>query len=188
MSAETGNDRYFFALWPARQVRHGLAQAAREWLGPERGPHRRTMASRFHLTLLYLGSIGHAQADRLKALLEHPRAQRWEAFDLILDRTGHFGSKVAWIGCSDIPPALRQLHEGLVRSTSEAGIFTQLEQEFVPHVTVSRHAGSRWLPSGPLDRPIRWPVRDFLLMRSMPSQGFAYRTVSHMPLVPIRGD
>lgn len=188
MTTEAGSDRYFFALWPAQPVRQALAQAAREWLGPDPGAHRRTVARRYHLTLLYLGAIGHAQAGRLPDALEHLRSRPWDAFDLTLDRCGHFGATVAWIGLSDIPPALRQLREGLMQSTSAAGIFAQPEQDFVPHVTIARHARGRWPPSGPLDRPIRWPVRECRLMRSEPSRGFAYRTVAQLPLATIHDD
>jgi len=146
------------------------------------------MASRYHLTLLYLGAIASAKTGLLQDLLIHLQTLRLKQFGLSMDRTGHFGSKVAWIGCTNIPPALQDLHAGLVRSTASAGIVTERAGAFVPHVTVARDAGSRWPASGPLQIPIRWPVHDFLLMRSMPSQQFAYRTVARFPLTPAHGD
>jgi RNA 2',3'-cyclic 3'-phosphodiesterase len=188
-NADAETDRYFFALWPAQPVRRQLEHAARTWLDACQGnivPRRRTLARRYHLTLLYLGSIVNADAHRLQNLLADLQCQRFDAFELTLDRTGHFGSNVAWIGCGNIPPALQALHEGLARSTAAAGIAVQDGDGFIPHVTISRHAGRRCPAASPLAAPVLWPVSEYLLMRSVPAEGFAYRTVARLPLATER--
>ncbi len=52
------------------------------------------------------------------------------------------------------------------------GVRSDAGLDFVPHVTVLRHA-DKPLPSCPID-PITWPVHDFALMHSQPGKPRRY--------------
>lgn len=140
-------------------------------------------ANRYHLTLLYLGALDAQAVERLPAFLADVAAIRMSAFELVLDRTGHFRAHAGWLGCTQTPTRVIDLHERLKHDARRHDMLpTAPQTDFVPHVTIARDAHGGWPASSTFDVAIAWPVREFMLMRSMPAEHFAYRAVARFPL------
>lgn len=105
------------------------------------------------------------------------------AFELVLDRAGGFPIATApgFLGCTTAPPGLHALWDGLERELAAEAVPVRAARERVPHVTVLRGAKPPW-PDTPLSPPVRWPVRDFHLLRSDLRGGFAYEVLATWPL------
>lgn len=164
--------RLFFALWPEAPQREAIAAAAAGLLGMASG--RQIPPERLHLTLLFLGPVPDRELPRLCAAAGRIRVP---AFELKLDRSGHFGARVFYLGCRSVPPPLSALREGLELASAPLPFD---RKPLTPHVTCARELAA----PPPLDiAAIRWPVREFALVRSP-----EYHVVSQWPLqtVPAR--
>lgn len=156
--------RLFFALWPDPPVTDALAASARPLLDACRG--RRIPKRNYHLTLAFLGGVPETQLDAVRAAAATVRA---EPFDLHLDVHGHWRDpKVAWLGCSAPPPAARALAHVLWAALAPLG-FKPDPRPFRPHLTVLRSCTACDWP-GPVV-PVDWPVREFVLVRSVTLPG-----------------
>lgn len=164
-------------------VREALAAASRGCLGRIAPACRPVRSERLHLTLLFLGELDPQQARRLDASQASWHAWRPVAFELVLDQPGRFDGGIAWLGCSRAPEALGALRDGLAGRLEDAGVPYARHASFVPHVTVARRVGGSW-PSPDCEEhlPVAWPVREWCLVRSLPSRAHAYRVVSRHPL------
>jgi 2'-5' RNA ligase len=105
------------------------------------------------------------------------------AFELTLDRAMSFRSgesKPFVLSCQTAPPALLTLRQGLMDEVR--GLFPRLGQSsFKPHVTLLYD--KRQVAEADLPRPIRWPVRDFVLVHSFQGQS----RHDHLARWPLRG-
>ena len=169
--------RLFFALWPDARVRAQIsalrAAMAEDYCG------RQTRADTLHLTLLFLGSIPDLRVPTLLACGDRVRSP---SFRLTLDACSHFNeSKVAWLGATEPPAALTELHHAVQREVSRDG-FAEAHDAFVPHVTMARHC--KLFPAPRAIPPIEWNVQDFVLIdvRTTPG-GPMYRVLRHWPLL-----
>lgn len=155
--------RLFFALWPDAALREGLVQRRRvlEARFPKRVPDHN-----LHLTVLFLGD---QPAERLEVIEAAADAVRSPAFELLLDRLGWFKrARVVWLGGA-APEAGRDLAEALVRGMHGLGLDFD-RRSWVPHVTLFRKVDDgRNLP--PVEA-LRWPVREFSLIESIPSRPY----------------
>jgi 2'-5' RNA ligase len=157
--------RLFFALDPPADVRaalHGIAQG----LGPLPGG-RLTAANRLHLTLLFLGMVPLELLPRIQAAAGRVNTP---PFSIGLERIGYWRhAGVLWLGVQP-SPALNALHERLRAEVAAGCPEVILEtREFRPHVTLLR--GLRRPPQvrHALERPLLWPVSDWVLMASADS-------------------
>ena len=151
--------RLFFALWPAPPVREALATAAAPLLESCAG--RPVPAQNYHLTLAFLGEVESSRLDSLRAAAGSVHTA---AFDLVLDTFGHWSrAGSAWLGSSRPKPAAAVLAATLWAALEPLG-FTPETRPFVPHLTVLRRCRRCELPASP--PPVRWPVREFVLVRS----------------------
>jgi 2'-5' RNA ligase len=162
------------ALWPDAGTRRRIDAQARaiELSG------RLVPAGNLHMTLVFVGNVA---ADRAGALACIVRNLRAPAFDLRLDRLGHFaGARVAWAGCGAVPQALKALQAALESAVREAG-FAVERRAFRPHVTLARDVRA---PLSPGDWPaIDWTAREVVLARSDPGPGgVRYRVVCRRDL------
>lgn len=177
--AGAARHRLFFALWPGEGVRASLSAAA----GGLRSAHpvrgRWLAPQRYHLTLRFLGDCDGA---RESAALRAGAMVRAAGFDLAIDRAGSFGGRSIpwWLGCGQLPPALRGLADALDAALRLTGLGVQPGPAFVPHVTVLRDAQAR-LPDLPI-APVSWPVRDFVLVHSVPGSQSGYHVLARWPL------
>jgi len=157
-----GSHRLFFALWPADDVRSALAQAADRVAQFACG--RRTATSKLHLTLHYLGNWADPREVLLARASAAADAVQARAFHLVIDHAGSFvAARVGWLAPAG-NSGLDALWSDLGRALGEAGVTSDAQTHFSPHVTVRRDIRSR-LPSIATD-PISWPVQDFVLVHS----------------------
>ncbi|HSH30231.1 MAG TPA: RNA 2',3'-cyclic phosphodiesterase [Thiohalobacter sp.] len=165
--------RLFFALWPDGGVRERLDAAA---AAVARDSGRRVPRGNLHLTLVFLGQT---PAGRRDCMVQAAAAIRCPAFELRLDRCGHFRrTRIAWLGPAAPPPALVELHRQLNTALADCG-GTPETRPFAPHVTLARKAGRCRTPAG--FTPIDWAVRSFALVKS-PGDGSGYRVLATWPL------
>ena len=169
--------RLFFALWPDPQTRASLAALA-ERVAVETGG-RATTPNNVHLTLAFLGAQPRDAATELIA-----RAGTIDAspFVLTLDHIDCWRKNaIAWLGASEIPPALASLREALLASLAPLHIADEA-RPFAVHVTLARKVTGllrRRLPA-----PIAWPVDGLALVASdTGSDGPVYRVLASLPLV-----
>ena len=161
--------RVFFALWPTAGEARAMHRHARALAV---GEGRIMRADTLHLTLAFIGTVEPAQIGLLQ---EIGRRQRGRRFTLDLDQAGHWPHKgIVWAGCRSVPGALSDLAGELAQDLHEAG-FKIERRSFRPHVTLLRNvlAATPQLPPPGL----RWPVGDFVLVRSQPSSSGSHYTV-----------
>ncbi|OYV34588.1 MAG: 2'-5' RNA ligase [Thiomonas sp. 20-64-5] len=175
--------RLFFALWPdsAVRARLGRHQALWQWSPPARP----TPVNKLHLTLLFMEGVDVQRLAAVRQLGEEV-SRGWTDFDLLLDRAAvwrHGG--IASLAPSQIPPGLRDLHTALSAQAAQRGLPFD-SRPYAPHVTLGRRAEKLIPPDAFLlhkdaqDRiewpcpprgTIHWPVRRFVLVRSVLGTG-----------------
>ncbi|HEX8961678.1 MAG TPA: RNA 2',3'-cyclic phosphodiesterase [Rhodocyclaceae bacterium] len=169
--------RLFFGLWPSAAV---AAQLHREALSLQRACGGRAMREEsLHLTLAFLGGV---PASRLQAAEAAADAVRAGRFILELDRAACWKhNRIAWAGCSAVPPELSRLVADLSAQLRVAG-FTLDDRPFAVHATLVRNADCR-RPLPPLASPIAWPVEDLVLVESRVEPGGSrYEIVRRWPM------
>jgi len=171
--------RLFFALWPDEEVRASLDAAAGK-LHELRGG-RRTRPDTLHLTLVF---IGETAVDKLPELLAAAAGVAVQKFEVLFDRSDCWRhNHIAHLGASLSPPALLELVGQLESRLSSAGIPFD-RRPYVPHITLLRKADCSPGKENPALAPIRWPARDFVLVRSsLRSGGALYEQMGRWPLL-----
>ena len=129
--------RFFFALWPAPATVTGLRNFARTWLarqGPEAATVWRLMQPEtLHLTLAFLVQV---TEERTPLLARVMGAVDFPALTFALDRWGWWPhNRILWAGCTQPPPALLALGNGLQVALVDAG-FPLEARSFLPHEPV----------------------------------------------------
>ena len=167
--------RLFFALWPDDATRDALNRTGK-WLHQHWGG-RRMRAETVHITLAFLGET---PADRLAALVACADSIRADAYDLVLDQAGYWRhNRIGWLGASETPPQHFELVRGLNVALLQAG-FPVDARPHVPHVTLLRNSQSGQVPAC---TPVVWPIRDFVLVKSVTeSDGAHYDVIRRWPL------
>lgn len=141
-------------LRPPPSVREALDAHRRQWWWPRGCAQPRQ--HRLHMTVHALGVLGDAQIDAAIAAL---RAVRLPAFELALCWSGVWAGNGVAVACPRPDPALAQFHAASARAMGRAG----RTAGWAPHVTLARNA---WRAGAALLPPLRWPVHEFLLVRS----------------------
>ncbi len=115
-----------------------------------------------HLTLAFLGST---PAAALPAVIAAADRVPPRAFTLRVDEPGYWRhNQIAWAGVREVPLELAALVGDLRAALVAAGIAFD-PKPFVAHLTLVRKARPGFnLPSL---APIDWPVRAFVLIRSV---------------------
>ena len=183
LGAGTGEiHRLFFALWPDESVRDSI-EAAAVSLRQAHAPRGRWLGRhRYHLTLQFLGDAPMLREDIAKAATRAANGVRVEGFDMALDVAGSFRNRSIpwWLGCERTPPALQQLFDALGGALGRNGVRVASGKGLVAHVTVLRDADAA-LAATPI-APVRWPVRDFVLVHSVLGRESAYHLLGRWPL------
>ena len=163
--------RLFFALWPDDSTRARLA----DWTQAiHRASGGRAMRSEnVHLTLAFLGSTDAALRPSIVAAASRAAPRR---FTLRIDEPGYWRhNQIAWAGVHEVPPELTALVGDLRAALLGASVPFDVKP-FVAHITLVRKArpGFKLPELGPID----WPVRDFVLVRSVTGpDGSTYEVV-----------
>jgi 2'-5' RNA ligase len=166
----------FLALRAPADVRERLRRIAEEI---PTGGGRPVSPRDFHLTLLYLGSLG---ASERRAVVQALEGFRFPALRLVLDRLGSFhDGRVLWAGPRVVPPALVLLARTLASLglPSAAGDTTK-SRPFQPHVTLVR--GARTRQDDVFDPPLVWTARHFVLAVRLPRADGVYRLLARWRL------
>lgn len=173
---ERASARVFFALWPDEDVREELARAAERLHAACGG--RITRPGNVHLTLVFLGDV---ERDRLDALREAAAGVGAPAHFLPVERFGWFRrNRVAWAGPAQTPAETLELVHGLEAALKQAR-FAFDARPYEAHITLVRKAECG--KSLPAIAPIRWRLREFVLVESELDQGGSnYRITGRWPL------
>ncbi len=178
MSEETRKrKKLFFALWPDHAIRHQLIEASKAY----RAGGVTMPARNLHITLVFIGYVDATQQQCLKVAASQVQGM---PFTLTLDTIDHFGQRILWMGCKQVPEGLFTLHNLLTESLVEHCEFNPEKHRYRPHVTLQRKI--RKPLQTDLEHSIEWPVRRFSLVESIPPvKRFAqpcYRPLQHWEL------
>lgn len=169
--------RLFFALLPDKRIKEKLASVQKKMAG------RKTPPENFHLTLFFLGNQPDSVLPSLKNFIDQVN---FRSFVLSLDKTGYFSKiRLSWIGPTEIPPSLVQLHNTTRRFLVPAYLEDKKEA-FRPHITLARKS----LPSPvKIANPVVWTVDRLALIESIlskePGKHPEYR-ILHQKIANIR--
>ena len=156
--------RLFFALPVDAPLAEALATLAHSAAAASGG--RALPAGNLHATVAFIGSVPREAIATLRAI---GAALRAPALEVALDTLGSFrGARVAWIGPSDVPAALLELH-GALSAQLGAASFTLEARPYHPHITLARHCrhpiARRGVP------PLAWRIDELVLYESVSAQG-----------------
>ena len=173
--AEPDTLRLFFALWPDDATRDALNRTGK-WLHQHWGG-RRMRADTLHITLAFLGSTPAEQLDILAACADTVCT---DVFELLLDQAGYWRhNRIGWFGASETPPQHFELVKALNAALQAAGFPVDVRPH-VPHVTLLRKSAGGTVPECV---PVRWPIHDFVLVKSSTeSDGARYEVIRRWPL------
>ncbi len=121
-------------------------------------------------------------SGKMDCLRQQARLVEAEAFEISIDRQGHFRKpRVAWLGCREIPLALRELHKQLGQRLQLCD-YRPETRHYNPHVTVARKIGA--IADSPGFAPIAWKVEAFSLVEVRQIEnGVQYRVIETFPLI-----
>jgi 2'-5' RNA ligase len=149
--------RLFLAIWPDDPVRQAVAEHADAWSLPA-GCLRYGPAD-WHVTLHFLGRVETERVPDIAAAVDVPT----EPFRMVLDQPLLWPGGLAVVGASEMPQALKALHDRLAQALR--GVNHAVESRpYRPHLTLARRAFGARRPRAPV--PVQWPVRGFALVVS----------------------
>ena len=168
--------RIFFALWPNDALRDSLHRASKTI--PVERPARRVPQYNLHLTLHFIGNV---YFDQMACLQQQARLVEADAFEFNIDCQGYFKKpRVAWLGCSEVPTALSELHEQLGQRLQLCD-YRPEKRRYNPHVTMARKIDR--IPGPQSLEPIPWIAENFALIEVRQiDNGVQYRVIETYPL------
>ena len=126
--------RLFFALWPDESVRNEISQVFQSSVYSKADGQQYNLQN-LHLTLYFLGSVS---AEQYSCVIEAAEKVKFSDFTINLDKFGIFEkAKVFWLGVSDVPAELTQLHYDLEQVLSKCD-YKGEDRVYTPHVTLMR--------------------------------------------------
>lgn len=135
-------------------------------------------AVNLHITLCFNGETTSKQVDTLCQLTDDIPVQ---SFAMKLDQFGYFNKpRIAWLGPSQPPAPLMQLHEAVTRISCAQGL-AQKPKQFIPHISLFRKLAVP--PPAPVMEPQFgfFPDR-FGLYESLPGDRPQYRCIQEWSL------
>lgn len=168
--------RVFFALWPNDALRDSLHDASKTI--PVKRPARRVPQYNLHLTLHFIGNV---YFDQMDCLQQQARLVKAAAFEFKIDCQGHFKKpRVAWLGCSETPAVLNELHQQLGQRLQLCD-YRPETRHYNPHVTMARKIDR--IPELENFESIPWAVENFALIEIRQiDDGVQYRVIETYPL------
>jgi 2'-5' RNA ligase len=171
---ETKTDRLLFLIYPDPETARAIAvlAAGRKLAHGLRG--RPLALDRFHITLQHMGDHAGLPMDMVRASQRvAENLATFGSFDVTFDRVGSFGGRARNLpfvlrGESGLEPLKafnRSLADGMALSGGRLAKWAK--PIFTPHVTLLYDAVS---VSEHVVEPIRWTVREFVLVHSLLGQ------------------
>jgi len=125
-----------------------------------------------HLTLAFLGEISKNQIDSICSIID---ALSCIPFSFHFSTLDSFNGDLYWVGTEDAP-SLTALQDALTSALLREG-FSVDNKEFIPHLTLVRHAVMKQKPQF-LIQPIQTEVHSISLMESTQEDGIpVYREI-----------
>src|SRR5688500_4124066 len=170
----------FFGLMPDDSTRGRMVETV-DTLRAAHGPQGRWLKpARYHMTLHFLGTFSELPEGRIAAAIRAAEGLRAPAFELVLDRAGSFAGGIGWLGCARTEPPLQHLWDELRQALARDRVSTKGHARFAPHVTVLRDSRIP-MPDVPIE-PIRWPIREVMLIDSELGARNEYRPLGRWQL------
>ena len=169
LGSDIPTERLFFAVMPDALTAERVAELA-DGLREEHGLAGHPLApERLHVTLHHLGDYAGLPPSLLPKVRQAAARVRMPEFEVCFDQVGSFAGSVKnpFVLRSEYgAELLNGLHEELARCLQ--GVGGKLDPRFTPHMTLLYDR--RRLPIQPV-QPLRWFVREFVLVRSFLGQG-----------------
>ena len=163
--------RLFFAILPDPDTAARIEQLARQ-LRIEHALTRKLLRTgHFHVTLYFIGTYSGFPSQVAERALAAAATVGAPAFDVVFDRAGSFrrkGGDRPFVLLGDESAGQKELHEALGAALEAVGFACHRTSRYTPHVTLlyDKHAvDERGI------EPVRWAVREFVLMDSLVGQG-----------------
>ena len=175
---------YFFAALPDDEARAGIANVGERFRKAHRVSGSPVGPERFHLTLAPMGKPERLRQPVEAALLAAAGGVRAEAFEATLDSAMRFSAsdgRFPFVLCGDAATteAALKLRRAIAVEQLRFGLYVPGVSSFLPHVTVLYgHAVGAIQESIP---PVRWPVSEFVLIRSFFGQS-THEVIGRWPL------
>ena len=165
-------DRLFFAIFPELSAAEKVAQLTHDLSSQHGLTARPNSTDRLHITLDHLGDYHGLPSGVVEAASEAAAKIEQSAFEVVFDQAGSFaGGKgnnpFVLLGDNDTT-ALHDFRSILTNALRAAGVPSRSGKHFTPHITLLRDA--RLVSEHPID-PVRWIVREFVLVHSLLGQG-----------------
>jgi len=155
--------RLFFAVYPDATTRQTLAEAAQ----PLISEGKPSPAGNLHITLAFIGMADTVYQDCLTE--QALQIKTPTPFDTQIDRIGLFQkARILWLGPSQPPSELVELHDNLVTALQSCGYKAETRPWF-PHITVARKF--RKQISSKLEKAVVIRADSFSLMQSVSDPG-----------------
>jgi RNA 2',3'-cyclic 3'-phosphodiesterase len=175
-------DCLFFALLPDAEDAPQIVQL-RERLQVERGLTGPPIArERLHVSLHTVGLWHGLSRAAVSAAKEVGASFSSPPFEIVFDRAMSFARNRAFVLRAKAEAELTSLHHGLGIEMKKAGIGKSVVSRFSPHLTLLY--GSRMVTERSIE-PIRWIVRDFVLVQSLRGRGQSKHV--HLARWPLQG-
>jgi 2'-5' RNA ligase len=173
-------DFLFFALLPAAEDARQIVQL-RERLMLERGLTGQPIATeRLHLSLHAVGAWHGLSRAAVRAAKDVGASFSKPPFEIVFDRSMSFAGRHAFVLRSKDEIAFTSFHHALGIEMKKAGIGRSVVSRFTPHLTLLY--GDRMVTERAIE-PIRWNVRDFVLVQSLRGRGQSrYIPLARWPL------
>jgi 2'-5' RNA ligase len=177
-------DRLFFALTPDDPAAE-RAEAMAHAVGAEHGAKpRREAREKFHITLFHVGDFVGLPMPTVSQACSVAAELRGRPFEVKLDKLLSFSGSPKRqpyvLLFNDVPAPLMAFQADMQARMLKAGL-TQghNHRQYTPHLTLLY--GHQKLAERPVEPPLSWTTREFVLIRSFIGQG-RYETLGRWPL------
>jgi 2'-5' RNA ligase len=182
LERSTELDFLFFALLPGAEDALRIVRL-RERLLLERGlTGQRIATERLHVSLHIVGAWHGLSRAAVRTAKDVGASFSKPPFELVFDRAMSFAGDRAFVLRAEAEVAFRSFHHTLGIEMKKAGIGRSVASRFTPHLTLLY--GDRIVAERSIE-PIRWTVRDFVLVQSLRGRGRSRHI--HLARWPLRG-
>ena len=170
--AQTGLERYFFALWPGDKEAQALSKRSHSLSEPNQG--KLVLAENLHMTLVYLGPLAPDVVPSVKQMASQLNVAPFELQFTYASYWPHI--HLRWLGVDVVPPELLQLVQRLKHGLSGAGIKPE-KSPYIPHVTIAKQCSL--VSAFEQVKSFSWTIDEFCLVKSLGVEGQSNYKIIH---------